>query len=628
MTAASPAADRDTWDVGRVRSATGLLWPFNDAGVLGPADVHVATTLGRLCGEGEPAVLLAAALAVRAPRLGHVCADLDTVRHTVTVDEDAPVGLRALPWPSPRDWVEAVATSALTAEGDPPLRLVGSRLYLDRYWRYERRVVEDLQARAGAADGHVDVALLRRGLDRLLPSSPRPPDLQRLAAAAAVLRRFTVIAGGPGTGKTTTVARILALLQDQADGTRVALAAPTGKAATRLTEAVRTAAAADEITGPAARLEASTLHRLLGARRGETRFRHDRANPLPHDAVVVDETSMVSLALMSKLFDAVRPDARVVLLGDPEQLTSVEAGAVLGDMVGPARAGLRMCEASRRQLGEVTGQAVPATDPPAGSAVGDGIVVLRRVHRFREESGIAELAAAVQAGDADDVLALLEAGRPDLTWVEGPADDEPARHRVSDRVVASVGHVLEAARVGAADDALEALGALRLLCAHRRGPFGVATWVSAIERRCAERLDHFDTTRPWYVGRPVLVTRNDYQLGVFNGDVGVVVARPDGEVEVAFPAAAGRVTRVSPTRLEAIETVHAMTVHKSQGSQFREVVVVLPGPDSPILTRELLYTAVTRASEALTLVGGADAVRAAVARPIQRASGLREALWT
>ncbi|CAN5330188.1 exodeoxyribonuclease V subunit alpha [soil metagenome] len=630
MTAVSPAVDRDTWDIRRVRSAPGLLRLFNDAGVLGPADVHVARTLGRLCGEADHAVLLAAALAVRAPRLGHVCADLATVRHTVTADEDTPADLQALPWPVPADWLEAVATSPLTVAGHPPLRLAGPRLYLDRYWRYERRVVEDLRARAGAVGERVDVDVLRRGLDRLFPSSAQSPDLQRLAAAAAVLRRFTVVAGGPGTGKTTTVARILTLLQEQDAGARpprVALAAPTGKAAARLTDAVRAAAVREEIGGHAAGLEASTLHRLLGGRPGSTRFRHERLNPLPHDAVIVDETSMVSLALMSKLLDAVRPEARVVLLGDPEQLTSVEAGAVLGDIVGPARAGLRMREAARRQLGVATGEAVPATDPPAGSTVGDGIVVLRRVHRFGEESGIAELAAAIQTGGADEVVALLGAGRPDVTWVAGPADEERAQRLVQDRVVTSFGRVLEAARAGAPRDALAALGALRLLCAHRRGPFGVATWVPAIERRCAEQLDRFDPTRPWYIGRPVLVTQNDYQLGVSNGDVGVVVARPDGGVEVAFEAGAQRVTFISPTRLEAVETVHAMTVHKSQGSQFGEVIVVLPGPDSPILTRELFYTAVTRASDALTLVACADTVRAAVTRPIQRASGLRDALW-
>jgi len=649
-TAALPepeAPPRDPFDAALVRRAGGLLHAFNEAGVLRPADVHVAATLGRLCREEDETVLLAAALAVRAPRLGHTCVDLDRVRETVVVDADIPTDLDALPWPG-SGWVAAVRSSPLTAPGDTdrgPLRLAGARLYLDRYWRYEQRVLDDLRRRVAAPDAPVDADRLGAGLDRLFPHGAEQPDLQRRAAATALARHFTVIAGGPGTGKTTTVVKVLALLADERAGgelPRVALAAPTGKAADRVAQAVHRGVGALDVDDGVRRwllgLEASTVHRLLGRRPGsDTRFRHDRDNPLPHDVVVVDEASMVSLALMAKLLGAVGPDTRLVFIGDPDQLASVEAGAVLGDIVGPLRAG------ASTPVAAVTAPAVTAPPHRGGDAAGrsdndeaeatrrglaDAIVVLRRRHRFAEDSGIAALAQAIGSGDGEAAITLLASGRDDLRWISALGDETaregPAMGPVRDAVAAAAAPVFAAARAGDGAGALEALGSLRVLCAHRRGSVGVTAWVPAVERWLAAR--DFDVGGAWYLGRPVLVTRNDYQMNLRNGDVGVVVAGPGGEPTVAFPAADG-VRAVSPVRLEDHETVHAMTVHKSQGSQFGHVLVVLPEPGSPILTRELLYTAVTRAESTVTVVGAAEAVRAAVERPIQRASGLRAALW-
>ncbi len=335
------AAFADPCDARLALRAPGLLSAFNAAGVLNAADVHVALRFGRFAGEIDECVLLAAALAVRAPRLGHVHVDLATVRHTATVDVDVPVDLQALPWPDPPAWVAALLGSPLVANGetgpdDRPLRLIGSWLYLDRYWREERQVAADLGVRAEHSFGGIDLPVLRAGLDRLFPGGGAAPvngaggpDRQRLAAAVAVLRPLTVVAGGPGTGKTTTVARILALLDEQAQAAGaapplVALTAPTGKAATRLAEAVHEEAAgldvADELRARLLATKASTLHRLLGWQPGNrSRFRHHRGNRLPHDVVVVDETSMVSLSQMAKLVDTVRPDARLLLVGDPQQ---------------------------------------------------------------------------------------------------------------------------------------------------------------------------------------------------------------------------------------------------------------------------------------------------------------------
>ncbi|MCU4186035.1 exodeoxyribonuclease V subunit alpha [Acidiferrimicrobium sp. IK] len=634
-------------DARRAATAPPALAVWNEPAVLTSPDIHVARRLADLAEAGgvdHPDAVLGAAFAVRAVRLGHVCVDLASIAGTATSDIDPGADLALLPWPDVGGWLDAMAGSGMAAVGDEdphplPLRLVGSRLYLDRYWRQERQVAADLADRAARpfADSELDPEGLTDGLQRLFPDSGTgtippgapAPDLQRLAAAAAVIGRVSVVAGGPGTGKTTTVARILALLEAQAATAggrplRVALAAPTGKAAARLAEAVHDEAARIDVSDDVRRrllgLEASTLHRLLGWRPDSaSRFRHDRSNRLPHDVVVVDETSMLSLSLMAKLVDAVRPDARLVLVGDPQQLASVEAGAVLGDVVGPAAAGMRMHDATRRRLVALTGAPVPARDPGVAGAIGDGIVVLQRVHRFG--GGIARVAAAVAAGDGDAVITLLRAGGDDLRWF-----DTDQASRVRDDVVRTGAALARAAQDGRGADAVEALSALRVLCAHRQGPAGLEAWNERIERWLAEAVPGYGLGGPWYAGRPLLVTENDYEVQLYNGDTGVVVAGRDGS-PVALFERRGALREVAPARLRAVQTLHAMTVHKSQGSQFEEVVVVLPDAGGPSITRELLYTAVTRARQRVTVVGPEAVLRSAVERPIARASGLRQRLW-
>jgi exodeoxyribonuclease V alpha subunit len=627
----NPETPEDPHEVRRALRGTGLLAAFNVAGVLDAADVHVARRLGALAGESDEAVLLGCALAVRAPRLGHVCADLATLRSTVAVEADPGLDVQALPWPDAAAWPATMATSALVADdgtasdaatdaaattGDVgrPLRLAGTRLYLDRYRRQEQQVAADLLARAAEPADDDDEALAD-SLDRLFPPGGAGDDGPRRAGLAAATRRLAVIAGGPGTGKTTAVARILALLVEQAVRAgaappRIALAAPTGKAAARLSEAVHAEAATldiDEATRDRLlALEASTLHRLLGWRPGSrSRFRHDRSDRLPHDIVVVDESSMVSLSLMASLVAAVRLGSRLILVGDPEQLASVEAGAVLGDVVG--RAG------------------------PGPSPLRDAIVVLRHVHRYR--GGIAELATAIQAGDADAAMAVLRTGGEDgdVTHVDldvealgGSGADALAAVRAP--AVAAGRRVLDAARRGDGATALGALGSMRVLCAHRRGPAGAETWMGHVERWLAAAVPGYGVDGAWYVGRPLLVTANDHGLRLYNGDAGVVVAAGQGRVRAVFERSGG-LLELAPSRLASVATVHAMTVHKSQGSQFTQVAVVLPGAASPLLTRELLYTAVTRAQERLVIVGPEASIRAAITRPIARASGLRDALW-
>jgi exodeoxyribonuclease V alpha subunit len=574
--------DRDPFDVRLARDAPGPLRAFNDAGVLSAADVHVARRLARLGGcEGDDAILLALALAARAPRLGHVLVDLATIRETVAVDTEEPIDLAALPWPDAATWRETVATCPLVSDADDrPLRLEGDHLYLDRYWREERAVARALGARAAAP---ADVGA---GLDAALGR------LGAQDAAPALAGRLAVIAGGPGTGKTTLVARVVAALKDQDDHVLVALAAPTAKAAVRLREAVHEEARAlpvdDAVRARLLALGASTLHRLLGWRRdSRSRFLHHAGNRLPHDVVVVDETSMVSLTMMSRLLDAVRDDARLVLVGDPHQLSSIEAGAVLGDVVAAAR-------------------------------LADRVVVLERVHRFG--GAIAALADAIRRGDGDAAIAALQDGGEHVVWLPVDAAQEDDLAPVREAVTATGRAVIAAARDGDAAAALDGLGAFRLLCAHRRGPYGVSAWTALAERWLAGEIDAAGGRLRDYPGRPLLVTANDYDLNLFNGDTGVVVARDD-RLTAAFENRA-----VRPDQLGSVETMYAMTVHKAQGSQFATAAVVLPPPSSRILTRELLYTAVTRARDRLVVAGTEAAIRAAIDRPAARASGLANRL--
>jgi exodeoxyribonuclease V alpha subunit len=633
----------DRYDASVAAGASGGLRAFNQAGILDGADVHIAHRLVQLAGvEGEAgeAVALGVAFAARAPRLGHVCVDLRTIRQTASRDIDLATDLDALPWPDPEAWLDALSQSPLVGQGSP-LWLSGSNLYLNRLWLDERRVATELLGRAERGVVDIDLALLRAGLTTMFrevdPEMEDPGHLQPLAAAAAVLQRVSVIAGGPGTGKTTTVARLLALLYQQAlaqgaAAPLIALAAPTGKAALRLEEAVRDEALRLDLdAGTEERLlelRGMTLHRLLGRAGGNrTRFRHNATNPLRHDVVVVDETSMVALSMMARLLEALRPAARLILVGDHEQLASVEAGAVLGDIVGPAAHGLCMDQAVRTRLEEATGYPVPDTHTTARSPIGDGVVVLRHVRRHG--GAIAGFARAVQAGDADAALAELTVGDSNVDWLALDPSDPATAERldpIHDRAVESGRVVIEAAREGDAETALNALEGFRLLCAHRRGPEGVWAWTAHIERWLEIEVEGFKGREGWYLGRPLIVTENDYSLDLFNGDIGVVVKGAIRPMEAAFRRG-GTVLPVSTARLAAVDTVYAMTVHKSQGSQFKVVAFMLPSADSRILTRELLYTAVTRARERLILVGTEELIRAAIERPITRASGLRQALW-
>ncbi|GAB2656182.1 exodeoxyribonuclease V subunit alpha [Nocardia goodfellowii] len=612
---------------------TGLLRTFNEAGVLSAADVHVAVRLGRLGREESEQVLFAAALAVRAVRSGSVCLELDRMREIgIDADErwEAGTGVdpATLPWPDIEAVVAALHASPLVVGGRAgplrPLRLVpgdrvgGPLLYLDRYFQQEQTIRRVLTERSV---GHpvVDPALVRQELDRLFDGPAGvAPDRQRLAAALAATHWTTVVAGGPGTGKTHTIARILALLDAHQRSNpklptlRIALAAPTGKAAARLQEAVREQA--EPLGLP--ELTASTLHRLLGWQRSRsTRFKYHEFNRLPYDVIVVDETSMVSLTMMSSLLAALRPDTRLVLVGDPDQLASVDAGAVLADLVAGPVAGEPnpvLEQVLDADSGEQHAESLTALER---TRLRGGIVRLTRGRRFGGK--IADLAVAVRAGDADTALDLLRAGGPELSLC-GPEDTKPVRAEV----ITAARAVTDAALGGDAAGALTALESHRLLCAHRQGPFGVERWDRmAADWAAAGGAGSESPLAPWYPGQPLLVTANDHEARIYNGDTGVIVRLPDGSLRAALQRGSEPYL-VHPTQFPAVVTVFAMTIHRSQGSQYDTVSVVLPEPESTLLTRELLYTAITRARRHVRIIGTDESIRAAIARRVLRASGL------
>jgi exodeoxyribonuclease V alpha subunit len=487
----------------------------------------------------------------------------------------------------------------------------GDRLYLYRYWKYERDLARVVLEKAATPSAPLDEALLASGLSRLFPGAAEEGiDWQQAAALAALRKKFCIISGGPGTGKTSTVVKILALLLEQAgdQSLRIALAAPTGKAAARLMESINRMKAGLACDGAVKALiphEVSTIHRLLGSKHGSVRFRFSEQNPLPFDAVIVDEASMVALPLMAKLAVALKQDSRLIMLGDRDQLASVEAGAVLGDMCG---AGIPV-------------EAIQGTASP----LSDSLVVLKKNYRFRHDSGIGALATLINNGRAAEAMALITSrSDADVVWRDAPSP-EGLKKALAGIVAAGYGSYLAADSAG---EALQRFDAFRVLCTMRQGPYGV-TGINALVEDILASKGLIDPRNRWYRGRPLIVTANDYNLKLFNGDIGIVFPDPDaaGKAFVHFPTPDGGVRKVSPFRLPAHETVYAMTIHKSQGSEFERVLMLLPVHDAEVVTRELVYTGITRARHGVEIWGREDLFATAVARRIDRKSGLRETLW-
>ncbi|MGF6272840.1 exodeoxyribonuclease V alpha subunit [Massilia sp. UYP11] len=602
-------------------------------------------------GAAPPPLVLAAAILSELEGHGHSCVQLaDLAASPASLlgwsDEQwARLALAAAPLPrGVAGWRKLLAGCGQVwvreeFDYDQPLVLDGERLYLRRYWRDETKVARAVRERAEATHP-VDAGLVRSWLDRLFaaaPDAPRP-DWQKLACAVALRGSVAIITGGPGTGKTYTVARLLALLfatAPDAERQRVALAAPTGKAAARLKQSIDKAlgelaervGAALPLRELTARMGAArTLHSLLGARPDTRAFAHHRGNPLDVDVLIVDEASMVHLEMMASLLDALPPGATLILLGDKDQLASVEAGAVLGDLCHDAQSG-NYDDDTIAYVRAASGEAIPAQYAGEGGALAQQTVMLRHSRRFGGPIG--QLALAVNAGDTARAEAVLRAGAEDgdgVRWIEHAQPSQLLQ-------LAHAGYApyLELVKGGAAGDVdwirqvLQRFETFRILCAVRDGEWGVSGLNEAIEKRL-EAGGLLRRGAEWYVGRPVMVTRNDYSTGVFNGDIGVTLpdpARP-GAQRVYF-LEGDNVRSVLATRLRNVETAFAMTVHKSQGSEFRHTVLALPRESNAILTRELVYTGITRASREFTLVTpSGEVLREAIASRTHRTSGLRE----
>lgn len=549
--------------------------PILDHEAFADIDRHFARMIGGFGGTELP--VIAAALLSRNVRLGHICLDLAGAPAEA---EELGEGFN---WPAVKTWRSSFKKNRAIGGADDAKPLVlddAGRLYLRRYWEYEQSLARAILERCTGA-GPVN--------------SATPEDLQKAAVATALNRRFTVISGGPGTGKTTTVLKILEAIIGQPDGgrLRIALAAPTGKAAARLDESLRNGGS--EKLREVLRKPASTLHRLLGPRRGSAFFRHNAKNPLPIDVLVVDEASMAPLTMMAKFFDALPAHTRVILLGDPHQLASVEPGYVLGDI------------------------AEAADDP--GSPLNGSMVALRKNYRFGEASGIFAFSNAVREGETGRVFEILHAtGTPDLSAAGTPAVSHLVE-ALRPRILAGYGDYLKESNPA---EALRKFQQFRVLCALRSGPHGVENLNAKIEEILT--ADGLVAGGRYYAGLPVLIGRNDYELGLFNGDTGILLPDENGALLAWFADHAGSLRHIAPARLPDWEPAFAMTVHKGQGSEYENVLLVLPERESPVVTRELVYTGLTRARSRVEIWFKEAVLRSAIGRQVKRSSGLGDRL--
>ncbi len=640
-------------------------------------DAEFAVFLYRQVPETPAALLLAAALTSHQNGHGHVCLDIDYCLaepdRALSLPPEAPAHQPAL---TPQQllaglnveqWLARLQDTALIGNNNEPLVLDHSSgrplLYLRRFWRYEQTLANSIQQRLMSPPA-IDEDRLANTIDvifkRLSHTNPEPEDpvqcdWQKIACALATRNRFAIITGGPGTGKTTTVVRLLAVLQDMQAATsrqaplRIRLAAPTGKAAARLSVSITSQLAQHDLTLIPG--EVSTVHRLLGPIRNSRFFRHHAGNPLPADVVVVDEASMVDVELMALLLDALPAQSRLILLGDKDQLASVEAGAVLGSLCQHAGQA-HYTPHTAAWITRVTGQSVPDnlidTD---GSPLDQAVTMLRYSHRFGAIPGIGKLAQAVNtSADVQTLNAFFDGRFTELQRIKIGSVQDPAFARLICDTEAGYGHYLQrikhppALEAGMEDwDAwaltvIRAHGQFQLLAALRKGEFGVEGLNERITTilRSAGVLSSQHDEALWYAGRPVMVTRNDYNLDLMNGDIGITLPFPrsvpggtDWMLRVAFPGTDPHkpVHWILPSRLQSVETVFAMTVHKSQGSEFAHTALILPQYDNPVLTRELIYTGITRAARQFTLIDDNPKVLPqAVASSVFRSSGLLHTL--
>ncbi len=625
---------------------------LRDNGQLRDLDVAIARFLQQQCGDASHTVLMLAALASNQQASGHLCIDLANPDLEQQLwGTSTPENVQALLPGTAKAWLEELEQSPLVSQdGSTPLVLDNQRLYLKRNWSQELIVAKAIATRLATPSG-LSAQQLYGPLQALFPDSGDGTNWQQVACALASRSGIGIITGGPGTGKTTTVVKLLGLLQSLAmednKRLRIRLAAPTGKAAARLTESIGDQVAAlpvPDSVRDSIPTEVTTLHRLLGTRPDSRHFRHHAHNPLHADLVVVDEASMIDMDMMASLLSALPAHARLILLGDKDQLASVEAGAVMGDLCRHAAGGHYQdstLEFVAQSCGADIGHFSEAVKGP-GTALAQCTAMLRTNWRSKDSPGIGALATAINEANLADIRNAFKHYADSLYRRQLTSDTQQLERLL---VEGSAGHdglrsVFTAVQTPPQDSheldrwaagLLKQLTHQQLLSGLRSGPFGV----EQLNQRMTHYLQQQDLApeREWYAGRPVMMTRNDYQLGLMNGDVGLTLPSTENEhgqrvLRVAFQLPDGRIKWVLPSRLDGVETVYAMTVHKSQGSEFRHTLLVLPDAPHPLLTRELIYTAVTRARETFTLLesGNSGVWDSAVNKPTRRASGLASRL--
>jgi len=593
-------------------------------------DLHFAKFIEDLSGKEEDGTLaLSAALVSRQLSEGHICIDLKSYM------ENNP--LPDIPLPDLEEWKGVLFSSSVTGKpGEKkPLVFDGRRLYLYRYWNYEDQLIRRLKI---AAQMETETGEnIKDSLNRFFDNEGKEINWQKIAAFMALKKPFCVISGGPGTGKTTTVAKILCLFLREREDIKIALAAPTGKAAARMNEAIKNSMDyLKEKVSPllfekVKELSGRTIHRLLGsANKFSSSFIHNRENPLDYDVVIVDEASMIDLALMAKLFDALKDKCRLILLGDKDQLASVEAGAVIGSICNNTYINLfsrSFCmeynnfeRDKKRMLTE------EYMDGSENNPLKDCIIQLKESYRFKDRKGIEVLSKSInRTAHFSEITDVFRSYKKDegIAWHRLP-ERSKFKGAIKERVIDGFNTYIQANRP---EEAIEGFNTFRILCALREGPFGVRAINLLIEEILKEE-GFIEPSGKWYLHRPVMITRNDYTLNLFNGDTGITRKDEDGNYRVYFPSSEkNKLKKFIPSLLPDHETVFAMTVHKSQGSEFDHVLMILPDKPNPVLTRELIYTGITRAKNCIEIMACQEVFRGAAEKSVSRSSGLEEALW-
>ena len=586
-------------------------------------DIHFTKFIGSLFSANNPSVSLATSLISNHTGKGHICLDLALLEKTRHFDENGDA------WKYPNLSEPLAQLGNNNAIGKPgeykPIIFDGNKLYLYRYWEYEDHLIRQIQKRMLQASNILDENKLKEGIERLFQKG-NEIDWQKIAACSALINSFAVISGGPGTGKTTTVVKILALFLEQNVKSKILLAAPTGKAAARLQDSIL--ATKEKINCSEAIKKqipdtVQTIHRLLKKIPNSPYFFHNDKNRLEVDILVIDEASMIDLPLMSKLFSSLPDTCRIILIGDKNQLASVEVGAVFGDICGGEKT-FCYSQAFCDKIHSLSGEEINTKGANNTKTIQDNIIQLQKNYRFGDESGIASVSKAVIEKNTKLALEQLT----DIQYSDVHFTDAPALKSSNKTVVETILKGFKGLfQKNSIEETFRVFEAFRILTPLRKGLTGVEQLNRLVESVLRNKgLIQQETT--WYHGRPILITRNDYSLNLFNGDTGIVLEDPESNaLRVYFQNHDGSCRKFLPQRLPEHETAYCMTVHKSQGSEFESVLFLLPDVYTPILTHEVIYTGISRAKKYVEIWGSHVVFKAGVAASVERSSGLKEAFW-